>query len=106
MNEHRKSLVALAVCCLSLTALAQQNRHLLSAAEREHLLDGQFKVLSTTEGIPANVRQAFAKITRQPSLALADPGQKYQVTDVVIDRNLPFRRLGFAGVKDDMWFVH
>jgi len=37
---------------------------------------------------------------------MADPGQKFQVTDVVLDRTLPFRRLVFAGTKDDIWFVH
>lgn len=86
-------------------AFAQQNRHQLSAAEREHILGGQFKVVSTTEAIPANIKQAFSEITRQPSFALANPGQKYQVADVIVDRNLPFRRLVFAGVKDDKWFI-
>jgi len=106
MNEHRISLVVLVISCVAFTAVAQQQGHQLSAAEKEHILDGQFKMVSTTEGMPANVKQAFSEITREPSFALANPGQKYQVTDVVVDRNLPFRRLVFAGVKDDKWFVH
>ena len=96
----------LVICCVALSAVAQQQGHQLSVAEKEHILDGQFKVVSTTEGMPANVKQAFSEITREPSFALANPGQKYQVTDVVVDRNLPFRRLVFAGVKADKWFVH
>jgi hypothetical protein len=106
MNEHRISLVVLVICCVAFTAVAQQQGHQLSAAEKEHILDGQFKVVSTTAGMPANVKQAFSEITREPSFALANPGQKYQVTDVVVDRNLPFRRLVFAGVNADKWFVH
>ena len=74
--------------------------------EREHLLDGQFKIISKTEGIPANVKQAFSKIAHEPSFAMANPGQKFQVTDVVLDRTLPWRRLAFAGVQDDKWVLH
>ena len=95
----------LVICCVALSAVAQQNGPQPSA-EKEHILDGQFKVVSTTEDIPANVKQAFSAITRESSFALANPGQKYQVTDVVVDRDLPFRCLVFAGVKGDKWFVH
>jgi hypothetical protein len=63
-------------------------------------------VVSKTEAIPTNVKQAFSKISRQPSFAMANPGQRFQATDVVLDRTLPFRRLVFAGVQDDRWFVH
>ena len=77
MNEHRISLVVLFICCVPLTAIAQEHRHQLSAAEKERILDGQFKVVWTTEGMPANIKQAFANITREPSFALANPGQKY-----------------------------
>jgi hypothetical protein len=106
MNKHRINLIVLIICCFPLTMVAQQHGHLLSAAEKEHILDGQFKVVSTTKGLPTSVKQAFSETTRERSFALANPGQKYQVTDVVVERNLPFRRLVFAGVKDDEWFVH
>jgi hypothetical protein len=106
MNKRRISLIVLVICCVPFTLLAQQNGHQLSTAEKEHILDGQFKMISTTGSMPANIKQAFSETTREPSFALADPGQKYQVTDVVVDRNLPFRRLVFAGVKDDKWFIH
>jgi hypothetical protein len=90
-------------CCLPFRVAAQQQP---SSIEKEHLLEGQFKVIPKTEDIQANVRQAFSKITREPSFAMANPGQKFQVTDFVVDRTLPWRRLAFAGVQDDKWFVH
>lgn len=94
------------VCSLSVALLAQEKGHQLSATEREHILDGQFKLVSTTEGIPANIKQAFSQVSRQSSFAMANPGQKYQVGDVVVDRNLPFRRLVFAGGSNDKGFIH
>src|SRR5262249_46373895 len=84
------------ICCIW-TASFGQEHHQLSSAERQHILDGQFKVISTTDGIPTEVRKAFCEITRQQSFAMASPGQKYQVGDVIFDGRLPRRRLVFAG---------
>ena len=106
MSKRTIGLAVLVTCGTFLVSFAQQKRHQLSAAERERTLDGQFSVIKTTESIPKNVKQAFSEITRQSSFALADPGQKYQGGDVVTDRNLAFRRLVFAGVNDDRWFIH
>ena len=77
-----------------------------ASIEKEHFLDGQFKVVSKTEVIPANVKQVFSKMTRQTSFAMANPGQAFQVTDEVLYRKLPWRRLVFAGVQGDKWFLH
>ncbi|MBZ5657244.1 MAG: hypothetical protein LAO56_18410, partial [Acidobacteriia bacterium] len=63
-------------------------------------------MVSRTEAIPANVKQAFSKITRQTSLAMANPGQAFQVTDEGLYRKLPWRRLVLAGAQDDKWFLH
>ena len=105
MNEREiRSLIWCIICCIPFMALAQQHQSL--AIEGQHLLDGQFKVISKTEDIQATVKQAFSKVTREPSFAMANPGQKFQATDFVVDRTLPWRRLIFAGVDGDKWFVH
>jgi hypothetical protein len=96
-------LALIGFCCLPFGVAAQQQP---SSIEKDHLLDGQFKVISKTEDIQVNVKQAFSKITREPSFVMANPGQKFQVDDVVVDRTLPWRRLVFAGTQDDKWFVH
>jgi hypothetical protein len=106
MSERRITPFVLVICWLCIAAFGQENRHQLSPAERQHILDGEFKVISTTDGIPTKVEQAFTEITREPSFALANPGQKYQAGDVVVDRSLPRRRLVFAGVSDNKWFMH
>ncbi len=106
MNEHRISLIVVVVCLVSTVGAAQQFHKQLSATEKEHILDSSFTMVARTEAMPANVKQAFAKITGEPSFALANPGQKYQVTDVVVERGLPRRRLVFAGVRGDEWLVH
>lgn len=85
--------------------MAQQFHRRLSAAEKAHILDSSYTQVTNTDAMPANVKQAFAKITGEPSFALANPGQKYQATDFVVDRELPRRRLVFAGMHGGEWFV-
>ncbi|MBI3477763.1 MAG: hypothetical protein HY010_18675 [Acidobacteria bacterium] len=84
----------------------QEFRKQLSPADKQHILDGLFTVVTKTADMPASVKEAFAQITGQPAFALANPGQKFQVADVIIDASLPHRRLVFAGVRGDEWFVH
>jgi hypothetical protein len=103
--KHWMSIALAALLFCSITLAAQQFHTRLSAAEKAHILDSSYTQVRNTDAMPANVKQAFAKITGEPSFALANPGQKYQAADVVVDRELPRRRLVFAGVHGDEWFV-
>jgi hypothetical protein len=105
-NQHRIAISAVTLCFFSITLSAQQFHQQLSPAVKEHILDGPFTDVTKGESMPNTVKQAFAKITGEPSFALANPGENYQVTDVDADRILPRRRLVFAGVAGNEWFVH
>ena len=104
MNKCRIALIALSLCLVTLWA--QDFHARLSSTEKQHLLDGPFTRVAKTEAMPANVKLAFANITGEPSFALANPGERFQVTDVIIDHSLPHRRLVFAGARDEEWVVH
>src|ERR1700691_4903289 len=106
LNQHRIALSAVILCFFSITLNAQEFRKQLSPAEKEHILDGSFTDVTKTELMPTTAKQAFAKITDDPSFTLANPGQNYQVTDVNPVRPLPRRRLVFAGVAGNEWFVY
>ena len=41
-----------------------------------------------------------------PRLLMANPGQKFEETDVILDATVPRERLIFAGVAGDRSFVH
>ena len=106
MNNSRIVLLLVALF-LCLTDLRAHDFHVrLSSSEKQHVLDGPFTKVTKTESMPASVKQAFTKITGEPTFALANPSEKFQVADVIIDRSLPRRRLVFAGVRGDEWFVH
>jgi hypothetical protein len=52
-----------------------------------------FKPFSSVSSIPDSVRASFARATREKSFAMAEPGAKWQVADVVLEPSLPWRRL-------------
>ena len=78
----------------------------LTDEEKQHILDGNFTVISSTDALPTSIKNAFATITGDKPFALANPGSKYQVTDVIDEPLLPRGRLIFAGVCKDRWFIH
>jgi hypothetical protein len=84
----------------------EQFHRVLSETEKKHVLDDEFKVMRSTDEIPHELKQAFAAATGQQKFELANPGQKYQVTDVIDTPRLPVRRLLFAGESQRSWFIH
>jgi hypothetical protein len=78
----------------------------LSPTEKQHILDGRFAVVDKTEAMPEPVKQAFATMTSAHPFALANPGQRFQDTDVLDKKGLPSRRLVFAGEREGTWFIH
>jgi hypothetical protein len=84
----------------------KQFHKVLSTQEKKHVLDGQFTTVRSTQKMPQSLKLAFAAATGQRQFALANPGQKYQVTDVILEPGLPFRRLMFAGESGKDWFIH
>jgi hypothetical protein len=76
-----------------------------SELEKQHFLDGNFKIVKDVRALPSSVLQTF---TERDGLRLliANPGQKFEVTDVIDDASVPRERLIFAGVAGDKCFIH
>jgi hypothetical protein len=72
----------------------------LSSADRSHLLDDRFRTVLKVAELPPEVLAAFERHTKQSPFRMADPGEEFQVTDVIMKPNLPIRRLVFAGVSE------
>jgi hypothetical protein len=68
-------------------------------------LDDDFHIVRSIGQLPAEVKSAFADLTKQTSFAMAEPGNDFQAGDVVMD-GLPSRRLIFAGNSPHNWFLH
>jgi hypothetical protein len=113
MNSLRAVLLLVLVASASattrpLTLSAGQIAKNFSSKDAERVLAAGCKPFRTTADFPAALRAAFTKITQQNRFALANPGDRYQATDVVNpgDPSLPVRRLVFAGKCEGFWFIH
>ncbi len=69
-------------------------------------LDGNLTVVKNTAGLPTSCRQEFVSLSNQSQFEMADPGQKFQVTDVIIENGLSFRRLVFGAFNHDRCLIH
>jgi hypothetical protein len=78
----------------------------LAKRERQQMLEGEFRLVTSTELLPMQVKEAFTEVTCLRRFALANPGEKYQVTGVVVEPGLPFRRMILAGVSGNRWLIH
>ena len=78
----------------------------LTDAQREHLRAEQWASIVSVATLPAEVREALRDLFRSSTLALADPGQEFQVTDVIMKPDLPIRRLVLAGCSTDHCVVY
>jgi hypothetical protein len=80
--------------------------HTLSPNQKAHVLDGDFSIERQVDRLPESLKIAFSALSGQPDFKTANPGEKYQATDVIVETGLPPRRLLFAGISKDKYFVH
>jgi hypothetical protein len=68
-------------------------------------LNRDFQIISDVNHLPPSVLKFF----QEPGggrLLIANPGGKFNATDVINDASIPRRRLIFAGLSTDICFVH
>jgi hypothetical protein len=68
-------------------------------------LDSDFTIVTDVRALPSSVLQTFTEQAGS-RLLMANPGQKFEVTDEILDSSVPRERLIFAGVAGDKCFVH
>jgi hypothetical protein len=79
---------------------------LLSGALRAHVKDERFGIVTSVRGLPLGVREELQKLFGSQALDIAEPGARFQATDVVVDPKLPRRRLVAAGCSTDHCLVY
>lgn len=78
----------------------------LSGELRAHVKNEQFGIVTSIRGLPLGVRDALQMLFGSATLDIAEPGEKFQVTDVLGDSKLPIRRLVAAGCSIDHCLVY
>src|SRR4030095_7048382 len=78
----------------------------LSAALRDHVKDDRFGIVTSIRGLPLGVRDELQTLFGSQTLDIADPGGAFQVTDAIVDPQLPTRRLVAAGCTIEYCLVY
>jgi hypothetical protein len=77
----------------------------LSLRERKMFLAGDFTIIKDMKALPRSVLHVYTE-QGGTRLLMADPGKRFEATDVISDPSVPRKRLIFAGVSGDKCFVH
>jgi hypothetical protein len=77
----------------------------MSTAERREFLNADYRIVRKVADLPAGIRKLYTPKSKS-RVAIADPGEKFQETDVITSPDLPWRRLIFAGIAQDRAFIH
>jgi hypothetical protein len=94
------------VCAPAVMAQSPEPRVGLSAAQREHLKGEIMTPVLHTGDLPPSVRDGLRVLFNERTFEMAEPDAEFQVTDVVLKRGLPFRRLIIAACSADHCLVH
>jgi len=77
----------------------------MSSIERQAFLTADYRIVRKVADLPTGIRKLYT-VKGGSRVAIADPGERFEATDVITDPNLPSRRLKFAGVAQDRAFIH
>jgi hypothetical protein len=78
----------------------------LSESLRAHVKNERFQIVTSIRGLPLGVRDALQMMFGTPTLEIAEPGEEFQVTDVIANPKLPIRRLVAAGCSIEHCLVY
>ena len=101
-------LCVIGVSLCSAVAVGSQatDANALSGPLRAHVQDERFQTVSTIRGLPLGVRDGLQASFGSQTLDIAEPGAEFRTTDVVVNPNLPTRRLVAAGCSTDHCIVY
>jgi len=121
MRASTRAVIVVAfVCCMSAVAIVvfRQSRSkpltegagiefpaAVSQATKVQLLKDDFRIITDVSVLPTPVLKAFQEKSGSRSL-LANPGAKFNPSDVIWDASVPRKRLILAGASTDRCFVH
>ena len=73
----------------------------MSSVERQTFLTSDYRIVQKVADLTAGIRKPYT-VKGGSRVAIADPGERFEATDVITDSDLPRRRL----TKEDRDLVH
>jgi hypothetical protein len=108
--RRTRLICAIGVSLLSAVVSGSQAAPAFSEELRAHVKNDRFDIVSSIRGLPLGVREGlqmlFGTQALDIALDIAEPGAKFQVTDVIVNPRLPIRRLVAAECSVDHCLVY
>ena len=110
---HTRLLCAIGVSLWSVVVAGSQAvaPAVLSEALRDHVKNDRFGIVTSIRGLPLGVRNELQEMfdsqnTLDINMDIAEPGAEFQATDVIVNPQLPIRRLVAAGCTIEYCLVY
>jgi hypothetical protein len=68
--------------------------------------DERFQIVTSIRGLPLGVRAELQTLFGSQALDIAEPGDEFQISDMIVNSKLPIRRLVAAGCSYDHCLVY
>ena len=104
-NRVASIAIGLSLLMIGISGVGYGADEMSASDARRELLVRQFTIVTKTQDVPEPVRVLLAALTKTDGPVFAEPGAKYQATDVIADPGLPRRRLIFGGNGKGTYFV-
>lgn len=75
-------------------------------AVQSHIRTETFQPVTSVRGLPLGVREELERMFGVSATAIAEPGARFQATDVISEPGLPIRRMNLAGCSQDHCLVY
>lgn len=89
-----------------LTGIQTPAANALPGPLRTHVNQDRFGVVTSVRGLPLGVREELQTLFRSSFLDIAEPGAAFRATDIILEANLPTRRLVMAACSIDHCMVY
>jgi hypothetical protein len=85
---------------------SQATQVALSPELRAHVQNERFQIVTSVRGLPLGVRNALETLFGSQGLDIAEPGAEFQVSNGIVNTELPIRRLVSAGCSYEHCLVY
>lgn len=98
--------IAMSLWPLVAAGIQTPSANALPGPLRALLNQDRFGVVTSVRGLPLGVREGLQTLFRSSFLDIAEPGAAFRATDIILEPNLPTRRLVMAACSIDHCMVY
>ena len=105
-QQHKTALLYVSLWSAAVACSQAATPAALPSSLRDVVKNESFQIVTSIRGLPIGVRDGLQMLFGSESLDIAERGAEFQVDDLVVNSNLPHRRLNAAGCTIEYCLVY